>query len=224
MSSVFIVGGAGKIGRRLIQHLVLRGHKPVAMHRQIHQGTELERLGALPVNGSLQELTVDHLARLMSGCDVVIFTAGAGGKGGPEMTNAIDGRGLELSVEAATLAGIKRFLLVSAFPEAGRGKHVSDTFENYMAVKKRADVYLAQSSLDWAILRPGTLTDQPGSGLVRVGLVIPYGEVSREDVAATLVGLVEKPQLARVVLELTQGNTPVDEALVLFASGQVAIS
>ena len=75
------------------------------------------------------------------GRDVVVFSAGAGGKGGPEMTNAIDGRGAELAVAAAQKAGIERFLLVSAFPEASRGKKVSDTFENYMAVKKRADVH-----------------------------------------------------------------------------------
>src|SRR3546814_18364883 len=82
----------------------------------------------------------------MAGSDVVVFSAGAGGKGGLEMTNAIDGRGLELAVAAAQKAGVQRFLLVSAFPEASRGKKVSETFENYMTVKKQADVHLVEGS------------------------------------------------------------------------------
>src|SRR5690606_34271528 len=114
---------------------------------------------------------------------------------------------------AARQAGVRRFLLVSAFPEAGRGKSVSPTFENYMAVKKRADVHLAETDLDWVILRPGTLRDSPGTGRVRTGLAIPYGEVSRDDVAATLVELVEQPAVNRVIIELTQGDSPVAESV-----------
>lgn len=129
------------------------------------------------------------------------------------MTDAIDGRGLELAVAAAQAAAVPRFLLVSAFPEAGRGKHLSDTFENYMVVKKRADVHLAESSLDWVILRPGTLTDEPGTGRVRAGLAIPYGNIARADVAATLLALIEHPQLRRCIIELTEGETPVFDAL-----------
>lgn len=79
------------------------------------------------------------------------------------MTQAVDGRGLELAVAAAQQAGINRFILVSAFPEAVRAEYLSDTFETYMAVKKLADVHLAETSLDWVILRPGTLLDIPST-------------------------------------------------------------
>lgn len=218
MSKVFIIGGAGKVGRRLAQQLAKRGHEPRALHRRPEQTAELQALGARPVHGNLLELDVDGLAGLMAGSDVVVFSAGAGGKGGPEMTNAIDGRSLELAVAAARQAGIRRFLLVSAFPEAGRGKSVSPTFENYMAVKKLADVHLAESDLDWVILRPGTLRDAPGTGKVRTGLAIPYGDVSRDDVAATLVELVEQPAVSRIIVELTQGDSPVSESVRRLAS------
>ncbi len=217
MTQVFIVGGAGKIGRRVAQQLHARGHRALSLYRTPEQAAELQQLGAVPVPGNLLELDEATLANLMSGSDVVVFTAGAGGKGGPEMTNAIDGRGLELAVAAARRANVRRFLLVSAFPEAGRGRQVSDTFENYMAVKKQADVYLAQSDLDWVILRPGTLVDTPGTGKVQAGLAIPYGNVPRDDVAATLVALIEKPAITRVIIELTEGDTPVGEALEPFA-------
>jgi len=163
--------------------------------------------------GDLYDASPESLATLMVGVDAIVFTAGAGGKGGQEMTNAIDGRGLEKCVDAARLAGVQRFILVSAFPEASRAEYVSDTFENYKAVKKLADVYLAHSELKWVILRPGTLTDTEGTGRVRLGLAIPYGSVSRDDVASVLVEIVEQPSIINVILELTEGDTPIWEAV-----------
>ncbi len=213
MKNVFIVGGSGKIARRLAQQLSARGYTPLSLHRHAEQAEELKALGSSPVHGDLLELNVTELAQLMAGSDVVVFSAGAGGKGGPEMTNAIDGRGLKLTVAAAQKAGVRRFLLVSAFPEASRGKQVSETFENYMAVKKRADVHLAESDLDWVIVRPGILLDDPGTGKVRAGLAIPYGDVARDDVAAALVEIIERPEVSRTIIELTQGDTPVDQAI-----------
>lgn len=82
-----------------------------------------------------------------------------------------------------------------------------------MAVKKQADVHLAASDLDWVILRPGTLTDEAGSGRVNAGLAIPYGTISRDNVAAALVALVEQPQVSHKLIELTDGDTPVDSAI-----------
>ena len=213
MTTVFIIGGAGKIGRRLAQRLTARGHQAVSLHRDPSQADDLRALGAHPVQASLTELDAAALAQCMAGSDVAVFAAGAGGKGGPEMTQAIDGRGLELAVAAARLASVKRFVLVSAFPESLRGTQVSDTFEVYMSVKKLAEVHLADTDLDWVILRPGTLLDTPGTGTVRTGWALPYGEVSRDDVAATLVEIIEHPALGRAIVELTQGSTPVKDSI-----------
>ncbi|PQZ87271.1 MULTISPECIES: NAD(P)-binding oxidoreductase [Pseudomonas] len=217
MHSVFIVGGSGKVARSLARQLAERGHQPRSLYRHAEQAEGLKALGATPVAGNLLDLDTAALAQLMAGSDSVVFAAGAGGKGGAQMTDAIDGQGLELSVAAAKLAGIRRFILVSAFPEASRGKSVSETFENYMAVKKRADVHLAATDLDWVILRPGTLLDSPGTGNVHAGLAIPYGDVPREDVAGALVQVIEQPGVRRVIIELTQGSTPVNEAIRHFA-------
>ncbi|CAH0136258.1 NAD(P)-binding oxidoreductase [Pseudomonas brassicacearum] len=216
MHSVFIVGGSGKVARSLAQQLAERGHQPRSLYRHAEQAEGLKALGASPVAGNLLELDTEALAKLMTGSDIVVFAAGAGGKGGAQMTDAIDGHGLELSVAAAQLAGIRRFILVSAFPEASRGKSVSETFENYMVVKKRADVHLAATDLDWVILRPGTLLDSPGTGKVHAGLAVPYGDVPREDVAAALLQIIEQPGVSRVIIELTQGSTPVNEAIQSF--------
>lgn len=217
MSRIFIVGGAGKVARRLAQQLSGRGHEVRSMFRHDAQEDELRALSAVPVRGNLLELDIEGLAALMQGSDVIVFSAGAGGKGGMEMTNAIDGRGLELAVAAAQRAGIDRFLLVSAFPEAARGRQMPERFENYMKVKKLADVHVVESDLDWVILRPGTLVDTSGSGQVRAGLAIPYGEVTRDDVAAALLEIIERPAVSRVIIELTGGDTPVGEAIQRFA-------
>jgi uncharacterized protein YbjT (DUF2867 family) len=152
------------------------------------------------------------MAQLMLGSDAVVFTAGAGGAG-MDLTNAIDGRGLELAVAAAIQAGVRRFILVSAFPDALRGGTLSEGFENYIAVKKRADAHLVGADLDWVIVRPGTLLDDSGTGKVRADVAIPYGEVSRDDVAATLAELIDQPKVSRIIFELTQGDMPVSDAV-----------
>ncbi|MCE0491034.1 SDR family oxidoreductase [Pantoea sp. Mb-10] len=217
MSNVFIIGGAGNIGRYLCQYLARHGHVARPLHRRPEQAETLRALGAEPVQGDLLHLDVNALTTLIQGSDAVVFTAGAGGKGGEAMTNAIDGEGLEKAVKAAQRAGVQRFLLVSAFPEAARGKALSETFETYMRVKKAADVTLAASTLAWVIVRPGTLTDDPGSGQVQAGLAIPYGNIPREDVAKFLAALIDQPAVNRVIIELTAGTTPIAHAVAAFA-------
>ena len=76
---------------------------------------------------------------------------------------------------AAAAAGVHRFLHVSAFPDAWRDRRMPLEFEHYMKVKREADVHLAATNLDWVIVRPGNLTDAPGTGRVRLGLAITYG-------------------------------------------------
>lgn len=212
MSKVFIIGAAGKVGRRLVKQLVGRGHEAIALHRNPEQESQLAALGATPVIGNLLELDPGQMARLMSGIDAVVFTAGAGGAG-MDLTNAIDGRGLELAVAATIQAGVRRFILVSAFPDALRGSPLSEGIENYIAVKKRADAHLVGTDLDWVIVRPGTLLDDTGTGKIRADVAIPYGEVSRDDVAATLAELIDQPKVSRVIIELTQGDMPVSDAV-----------
>ncbi|MDF2785311.1 MAG: NAD-dependent dehydratase [Pantoea eucrina] len=213
MKDVFIVGGAGNIGRQLGQQLSQDGVTARALCRTAEQEASLQQQGIQTVRGDLVALDEQQLTGLMQGCGLVVFTAGAGGKGGEEMTNAVDGEGLIKSVAAAQRAGIKRFILVSAFPEAGRGRQLSDTFENYMRVKKQADVILAASALDWVIVRPGTLTDEPATGRISAGPAIAYGTIGRADVAATLAALVHQPAVSRVIIELTAGERPVTEAI-----------
>ena len=147
----------------------------------------------------------------MQGADAVVFSAGAAGSG-KDKTTAIDGDGAIKAMEAAQKAGVKRFYLVSVVPDAGRDRPRDEGFEHYMAEKKRADVALAQSDLDWVILRPGTLQDQDGDGQVSMDRITTYGDVARGNVAAALATMIDMPQIKCEMIEVMNGDTDVRDA------------
>jgi uncharacterized protein YbjT (DUF2867 family) len=159
------------------------------------------------VIGDLIADSVDDLAQKMQGHDAVVFSAGAHGTG-MDKTTLIDGKGLEKAADAAALAGVPRFVLVSVFLDALRGGEGGEGFEHYAKVKKTPDVYLTRTDLDWLIVRPGTLLDTPGTGRVTAGPAIEYGDVHRDDVAAFIDAALHGPRLSRVIVELTYGDTP----------------
>ena len=136
------------------------------MHRNPAQAETVKTSGALALAGDLIADSVEDLAVKFSGHDAVVFSAGAHGTG-MDKTTAIDGRGLEKAADAAALVGVTRFVFVSVFPEAGRDRERSEGFEHYMRVKKAADVYLSHTDLDWVIVRPGDLLDEPVANRAR---------------------------------------------------------
>jgi uncharacterized protein YbjT (DUF2867 family) len=215
---VFQIGAAGGVGRRLARLLTSGGAEVTGAHRDPAQADAVAESGATPVLLDLIGVSAEELAEQLRGHDAVVFSAGAHGTG-RDRTTAIDGKGLEKAADAAARAGVRRFLLVSVFPDAGRGGEPSEGFEHYMRVKKTADVYLTRTDLDWVIVRPGTLRDEPGTGRVEAGLAIEYGDVARDDVAAFLAAVLAEPALRRTIVELTGGDTPVAEAARRLAAG-----
>ena len=214
---IFQIGAAGGIGTRLSELLVARGDDVTGMHRKASQAEGIAATGATPVIGDLIADDVDALAGKFTGHDAVVFSAGAHGTG-QEQTTLIDGEGLKKSAAAAAKAGARRFILVSVFPEAARGAGLGEGFEHYMRVKKSADVHLAASDLDWIIVRPGVLRDEPGDGKVTAGPALDYGDVRRDNVAAFIDAALHEPTLSRVIVELTDGPTPVAEAATTVAN------
>lgn len=213
---VFLIGAAGGVGLPLAGLLSARGDAVTGMHRKPEQADSIAASGAVPVIGDLIADSVPDLAAAFAGHDAVVFSAGAHGTGS-DQTTLIDGEGVTKAVAAAASAGVARFVLVSVFPDAGRGGEVSEGFEHYMRVKKAADVELASSALDWVIVRPGTLRDDAGTGLVTVGPAIAYGDVNRADVAAVIDAVLHEPAVTRCILEVTSGATPVAEAVAALA-------
>ena len=214
MSKIFIIGATGGVGSRLGPMLVDAGHDVTGLHRKPEQAHKLENAGNTPRLGDIMTMTAEDLTEFTRDCDVVVFSAGAAGSG-LERTTAIDGEGVIKTIHAARENGIARVYLVSAFMDAGRAQPRKDGFEHYMKVKRQADNALAASELDWVILRPGTLVSEDGNGLVNAGLAIPYGSVARGSVARMLAALIDTPAIRREIIELTDGDIPVPDAVKL---------
>lgn len=210
---IFIIGISGAVGGLLAQHLTDRGDDVAGLVRRHAQRAALAgRAGEVHV-AQLADLSADSLAPMLTGADVVVYTAGSNG-GGRKVTAAIDGDGVITALDATHLAGVGRFVLVSVLPEAGRGEVLGEDVEFYFAVKKLVDVTVSMSDLDWLILRPSLLVDRAGTGTVALGPAQPHDEISRADVAATLAELLHEPRIRRRILELTQGETPIALAVL----------
>jgi uncharacterized protein YbjT (DUF2867 family) len=213
---VFVLGVTGAVGSRVASRLVSRGDHVHGLYRRREQAGPLQSSGVTPVLGDLAFIAATELAARMAGSNVVVFAAGAP-DAGRMAADAVDGRGLVTATAAAEMAGVSRFIHISAFPDAWRDRRMSADFEYYMKVKRQGDVHLTSTKLDWVIVRPGTLADSHGTGCVRVGPAIPYGDVSRDDVADVFAELVHATQVSREILELTQGTTPIPHAVAAVA-------
>ncbi len=212
MATVFVMGATGGVGSRVAAQLVERGDRVLGLHRRSAQTRALQERGIAPVDGDLASISVDALSGRIRGSDAVVFTAGAQ-EASPDVADAVDREGVKLATAAAVHAGVSRFLHISAFSDAWRDRQMPPDFEHYMKVKRAADVHIASTDLDWTIVRPGTLTNSPGRGRVRAGLATPYGDVSRDDVAGVFAELIHAPKARRLILELTEGETPIREAV-----------
>jgi nucleoside-diphosphate-sugar epimerase len=215
---VFIIGAAGGIGTRLAAALAEEGDSVTGMFRNPDHQLRVEAAGAVPVIGDLVADSVDEIAVKMAGHDAVVFTAGAHGTG-IEQTTLIDGKGVEKAAAAAEQAGVEQFVLVSAYPEAAADPNgISEGYAHYLRTKKAAEVFLTGTELDWIVVRPGHLLDDPGDGLVTAGLALVEQDVPRDDVAAFIVAALHDPTLSRTIVELTDGTTPVADAVREVAS------
>lgn len=210
---VFIIGIAGGVGRRVAEQLAKASDEPTGLVRRPEQVEVLASSGIQTILGDLVAMSLDELADAMRGSDAIVFSAGAGGKENDAATTRIDGDGPGKLAAAAERAGIRRFVLVSVFPEAWRERRMDASFEHYMVEKKKAEIQLVKTKLDWLIVRPSALTNEPGNGRVDLGLAKVHVEVTRDDVASTIVALLRSPDLSRRILEVTGGAVPITEAI-----------
>ena len=208
-----IFGATGAVGGLLAGLLVERGDEVTALVRRPEQQQSLAARGIRSILGDLAALTVDDLVGAFAGRDVIVYSAGSNG-GARDVTTAIDGEGVRRASEAARIAGVRRFVLVSVMPESWRERDLEDAVEYYFAVKKRAEVALTRADLDWVILRPSLLTDEPGRGRICLGPAQLHDSITRHDVAATLAEIVHQPGIRRRILEVNAGRTPIAEAVL----------
>ncbi|WP_172200307.1 SDR family oxidoreductase [Saccharibacillus qingshengii] len=209
--NVLIIGANGQIGSRLIRQLKQEGrHTVKAMIRKAEQENELRAAGVEPVLANLED-SVETLAQAMQGCDALVFTAGSGGSTGLDKTLLIDLDGAVKTMEAAEKAGVKRYVIVSAM-QAHNRENWSEEIKPYYAAKHYADRMLESTGLDYTIVRPGGLTNDPGTGSISAAENLEPGSISRDDVAAVIAALLEDRRTYRQAFDLTSGETPIGEA------------
>ena len=212
---VVIAGGHGKIALRLTRLLVGRADRVTSIIRNPDHGADVERAGGTPVVLDLETATVDDLAPALGDADAVVFAAGAGPGSGAARKDTVDRAAAVLLADAAHTAGVRRYLLISSTgvddpPAAG----TDEVWAAYLTAKKAAENAIRATQLDWTILRPGALTDQPGTG--RVLLAPPpveRADVTRDDTAAVVVALLDTPTTAGRILELREGDTDILDAV-----------
>ncbi|MDO4244288.1 MAG: NAD(P)H-binding protein [Actinomyces sp.] len=216
MSRIVIIGGSGKVARLLAPLLVDDGHEVVSLVRDPDQVPELAPTGAKPLVLSVEEATEAELAEVMAGADAVVWSAGAGGKGGPARTEAVDHLGAVRSMEAAQQAGVRRYVMVSWIGSHGPEPVPDDhPLRAYAMAKLEADRYLQSTDLDWTIVGPGSLTLDTPSGRIEVGRAEDAAETftSRGNVAAVIVAVLAEPATVGRVIPFRDGSTEIAQAL-----------
>ncbi|MFI7640041.1 SDR family oxidoreductase [Nonomuraea sp. NPDC049400] len=205
---IIIAGGHGKIALRLAERL-----KPgaVGIVRNPAHVADVEAAGAQAVVCDLEKATADEVTEIVEGADAVVFAAGAGPGSGAARKDTVDRAASALLADAAERAGVRRFIQISSMGAGKPPRGGDEVWAAYIKAKTEAEEDLRARDLDWTILRPGRLTDEPGTGLVRLAPEVPPGSVPRDDVAAVIVALLGAPGTARRTLELVSGETPIGD-------------
>jgi len=208
---IAIAGGHGQIARLLARRLAAAGHEPLALIRNPEQVGDVEADGSTAVVIDLEQTDDATLAEALTGCDAVVFAAGAGPHSGPERKLTLDRDGAVLLADATVQAGIRRFVIVSSRRADSFDPESNDTFQIYLRAKSEADAAVrAHDDLDWTIVRPGALTHDDATGLVEVGESVE-GSIPRADVAHLVAELVTSDRGVRAQFEVVSGTTPISE-------------
>lgn len=208
---VAVAGGHGQVAVRLLRLLAERGDRARGLIRNPDHAADLEARGAEPVLCDLE--ADDDVAAAVAGADAVVFAAGAGPGSGPERKQTVDLGGAVKLIDAAKANGIARYVIVSsmgaAHPPGG-----TEGMAPYLQAKAAADEALLASGLEHTVVRPGRLTDEPGSGRVEVAEHLGRrGQIPRDDVAATLLAVLDEPSTVGKAFELLSGNQEIAAAL-----------
>src|ERR671911_349077 len=211
---VLVAGAHGKTARRLVRILTEDGHEVRGLVRREEQMPDVEADGAEAVLVDLEEEEVEgDVGRAVEGCDAVIFAAGAGPGSGAARKETMDYGGAAQLVEAAEGRGVRRYLILSSMG-AGDPEGGSEGMRPYLRAKARADERLAQSGLDYTIIRPGSLTEDEGTGNIEASERLGRrGEIPREDVAGTFAAALQDENTYHKTFEILSGDTPIPEAL-----------
>lgn len=209
---VVVVGAGGRTGRLVVGKLLDAGHAVVGTIRNSRHMADLVKAGAEVALIDLDTSAFDDIVYCMQGADAVVFAAGSA----TGETSELDRKGTLRTVRAAEKAGVGRYLSISAIG-ASTGLSTRDMdaeMKDYYRQKRAAAKHITGSSLDWTILEPGELIDEPGTGKVTLSedaLEVTF--VTRDDVAAVVVALLPERKAVGHAYQLTRGRTPIATAV-----------
>lgn len=209
---VVIAGGHGQIALQLTRVLDERGHLVRSLIRNPEHRDDVHDAGAEPVTCDLEGDDADRIARAVGEADAIVFAAGAGPESGNERKESMDYGGAVKLIEAAKRNEIPRYVIVSSMG-ADPDNDGDGGFDVYLRAKGRADVALAASGLEYAIVRPGGLTDEPPTGRVTLAERTGRGEIPRGDVAAVIAEVLAGSGRGNATFEVIAGETAVPEAV-----------
>ena len=215
---IVIAGGHGKIALILERLLSQRGDTVAGLIRNPAQAPDLEAAGAEAVVVDLESASVQEVAEHVRGADAVVFAAGAGPGSGAARKDTVDRDAAILLADAAEAAGVDRYVMVSAMAADPQATAEDAVFQAYLRAKGVADEAIrARAALNWTIVRPGMLTDDAGTGRVTIADSTGRGSITREDVAAVLVAVLDEPGTAGQSFDLISGDSAITEAVAALA-------
>jgi len=207
---VLVAGGHGQVALRLLRLLADNGDHARGMIRNPDHAADLQAAGAVPV---LSDLESDDVREHVGSAHAIVFAAGAGPGSGPERKRTVDYGGAAKLMQAARELGVARYVIVSAMGTSDV-QNAPEGMRPYMEAKRDADEALMNSGLDWTIVRPGGLTDEPGTGTVDAARALARrGQITRDDTALTIFETLRADNTIRVAFDVLAGPTPVAEAV-----------
>jgi len=219
---IVIAGGHGKVALILERLLSQRGDSVAGFIRNPQHAADLQAAGAEPLVVDLENASADDVATHLHGADAVVFAAGAGPGSGVARKETVDRDAAILLADAAEAAGVRRYVMISAMganvqaPDDGGGP----VFVAYLRAKGAADDDIrARDALDWTIVRPGLLTNDPGTGRVTIADKTERGSIPRHDVAAVLLAVLDEPGTVGRTFEVTSGDAPIEQAVTTSTRG-----
>ena len=209
---IVIAGAHGKIARRLARLLVAHGDSVRGLIRNPDHAEDLRADGSEPVLLDLEAAEPEQVAEAVAGADAVVFAAGAGPGSGPERKLTVDRDGAIKLLGGARAADVPRYVMISSVG-AESPPDDDDVFSVYLRAKAEADRALTASDRDWTVVRPGSLSDDRGTGRVRIQTDSIRDQVPRDDVAAVLAAVLAEPRSARLTIYVVGGEEPIEHAL-----------
>ena len=205
MENVLIAGANGTTGKIIVNLLKESQYfRPIAMVRKKEQLEQFENMGVKTILGDLEE----DLVHTMEDIDKVIFAAGSGGKKVVE----VDQEGAKRLIDVAKMAHVKKFIMLSSIGADQPEK--ADKLQDYLRAKQNADEHLRHSGLNYTIVRPGALKNAEGVGrIVLAKSLDKEGDISRQDVAQTLVRVLHDTTANATTFEILEGDTLIGEAI-----------